>query len=106
MPESAAHHILSGGADEHAATEAHAEPEHDPVAQYHRLRETISHLRKGALHRQMGYEPNAKIPKEALEKAAKSSDVLLARRARLALTMESWGRGRAHPGDEEFHSDK
>lgn len=106
MSESAAHHILSGGADEHAAPEAHAAPEHDPVAQYHRLKDAISHMKKGALHRELHVDVGQTIPKERLEQAAKSSNELLARRARFALVLRSWSKGHSHTGDEEFHSDK
>ncbi len=42
------------------------------------------HLKKGALHRQLGVPEGQKIPEARLEKAAHSSNPLLARRAHTA----------------------
>jgi hypothetical protein len=101
MSESAAHHVLAGESDR-PTPDAHASDEHrDPVAEYHQLKESIAHMRKGALHAQMGYAPGTRIPKAALEHAAKSPDKLLAHRAQFALTMEGWSHGHAgHPEAE------
>jgi len=51
-------------------------------------------LKKGALHRSMGVPIGEKIPEDRLRAAARSSNKLLAKRARLALTMKGW----AHKG--------
>ncbi len=54
---------------------------------------------KGALHRQMGVPEGEKIPEAKLESAANSSDELLAKRARLAMTLKGFnhkhGRGKS-----------
>jgi hypothetical protein len=97
---SAAHHILGGDAEHES--EAHAAPEPDPVAAYQHFRHTLSHLKHGALHRQLGVPISKKIPHEMLEKAAKSSDALLAHRARLALTLEGFTHGHEGAHEKEF----
>lgn len=45
------------------------------------------HMKKGALHKEMGIAEGKKIPAKKLAKAAKSSNPTLARRARLARTL-------------------
>lgn len=47
-------------------------------------------LKKGALHRQLGVPEGKPIPKGKLRRAAHSSNMLLARRARFAQTMMGW----------------
>lgn len=44
----------------------------------------------GALHRQLGVPQGQKIPLSKIQKAAKSRDDTLARRARLALTLRKF----------------
>jgi hypothetical protein len=51
-------------------------------------------LRKGALHRALHIPEGQKIPRSRLEEAAKSSNKLLAKRARLALSMRGWKKGK------------
>lgn len=51
---------------------------------------------KGALHRQMGVPEGEKIPAARLESAASSSDELLAKRARLAMTLKGLHHKRGH----------
>ena len=45
------------------------------------------HMKKGALHKEMGIPKGKKIPVKKLDKAAKSSNPLLAKRANLAKTL-------------------
>ena len=47
------------------------------------------HMKKGALHRQLGVPEGKKIPKSMLKKAAKKGGKL-GKRARLAETLESF----------------
>ncbi len=90
-------HLLGGDGDHEAAAD---HSEHDPVAP-HALMDSIHHLRKGALHAQLHVPVGTDIPVERLEEASHSHDQLLARRARLALTMRSWHHGRPGPHDSE-----
>lgn len=46
------------------------------------------HLKKGALHQQLGVPMGKKIPKSKIKKAEHSKDSLLAKRAHLAETFE------------------
>jgi hypothetical protein len=50
------------------------------------------HMKKGALHRQLGVPKGQKIPEEMLEKAERSSNPTLAKRARLAETLKKMHR--------------
>lgn len=45
-------------------------------------------MKKGALHQELGVPMGKKIPEKKLEKAEKSKDPKLARRARLAETLK------------------
>ena len=45
------------------------------------------HMKKGALHKEMGIPEGKKIPEKKLEKAEKSKSPLLAKRAKLAKTL-------------------
>lgn len=45
------------------------------------------HMKKGALHKEMGIPEGKKIPEKKLNKAAKSDNPLLAKRATLAKTL-------------------
>lgn len=45
------------------------------------------HMKKGALHKEMGIPEGKKIPEKKLNKAAKSSNPLLAKRANTAKTL-------------------
>lgn len=45
------------------------------------------HMKKGALHKEMGIPEGKKIPEKKLDKAAKSDNPKLAKRARLAKTL-------------------
>lgn len=45
------------------------------------------HMKKGALHQELGVPMGKKIPKKKLNKAAKSSNAKLAKRANLAKTL-------------------
>lgn len=47
------------------------------------------HMKKGALHRQLGIPEGKKIPQKALKKAARKGGKL-GKRARLAETLESF----------------
>ncbi len=44
-------------------------------------------MKKGALHKEMGIPEGKKIPEKKLDKAVKSDNPLLAKRARLAKTL-------------------
>jgi len=55
------------------------------------IRDSIRHI--GGLHQQMGIKHGEKIPKRRLMLAANSKNKLLARRARLAMTLESFHKG-------------
>lgn len=46
------------------------------------------HMKKGALHKELGIKEDKKIPKKALDKAAKKPGIE-GKRARLAKTLES-----------------
>jgi hypothetical protein len=48
-----------------------------------------AHLKKGALHEQLGYPVGKKIPRSRLQSAAKK-DGKLGRRARLAMTLSKF----------------
>jgi len=48
------------------------------------------HMKKGALHKQMGIPSGQKIPEAKLEKAEHSSNKLLAKRANLAKTLKGF----------------
>lgn len=50
----------------------------------------FGHLKKGALHKQLGYGPGTKIPLAALETASRSSNPLLRKRAQFALNARSF----------------
>lgn len=52
------------------------------------------HMKRGALHRQLGVAEGHKIPEAKLEKAAHSSNPLLARRARTAEMLKSLPHGK------------
>jgi len=56
-----------------------------------------AHLKKGALHEDLGVPEGEKIPVEKLHKAAQSKDSTIAKRARFALT----ARGFSHKKKEE-----
>lgn len=45
------------------------------------------HMKKGALHEELGVPEGKKIPKSKIKKAEKSKDPTLAKRARLAETL-------------------
>jgi hypothetical protein len=45
------------------------------------------HMKKGALHKELGVPEGKKIPKKKIEKAAHSKNKTLARRANLAKTL-------------------
>jgi len=45
------------------------------------------HLKKGALHKELGVPAGKKIPQAKIAKAAKSSNPTLARRANVARTL-------------------
>lgn len=45
----------------------------------------FGNLKKGALHKQLGYAQGTKIPLAALETASRSKDAKLAKRAQFAL---------------------
>lgn len=47
-------------------------------------------MKKGALHKEMGIPEDKKIPEKKLNKAAKSSNPLLAKRAKLAKTLKGF----------------
>lgn len=51
------------------------------------------HMKKGALHEQLGIPQGQKIPEKKLEKAEHSSNKLLARRAQLAETLKGFHKG-------------
>ena len=46
------------------------------------------HMKKGALHKDLGVKPGKKIPESKLKKAEHSKDPKTARRARLAETLK------------------
>jgi len=48
------------------------------------------HMKKGALHKQLGVPMGQKIPEAKLEKAEHSSNKLLAKRANLAETLKGF----------------
>lgn len=48
------------------------------------------HMKKGALHKEMGIPEGKKIPEKKLNKAAKSNNPLLAKRANLAKTLKGF----------------
>ena len=52
------------------------------------------HMKKGALHRELGVPEGKKIPERKLEKAAHSDDALLRKRANLAETLKSFNRSK------------
>jgi len=47
-------------------------------------------MKKGALHKEKGMPEGKKIPEKKLNKAAKSSNPLLAKRAKLAKTLKGF----------------
>ena len=47
-------------------------------------------MKKGALHKEMGIPEGKKIPEKKLEKAEKSKNPLLAKRANLAKTLRGF----------------
>ena len=51
-------------------------------------------LKKGALHKELGIPEDKKIPLKRLKKAEKSSNPLLAKRARLAETLRGMNHNR------------
>jgi hypothetical protein len=51
------------------------------------------HMKKGALHKQLGVPQGKKIPEAKLEKAEHSSNPTLRKRAVLAETLKSFHRG-------------
>lgn len=52
------------------------------------------HMKKGALHRELGVPEGEKIPAAKLAKAAHSSNPTLARRANLAKTLKKMNHSR------------
>lgn len=52
------------------------------------------HIKKGALHAQLGVPQKDKIPVARLESAAKSGSALERKRANLALNMRNWDHAR------------
>ena len=48
------------------------------------------HLKKGALHKQLGVAKDKKIPVSAIRKAAGSSNETLRKRAQFALNARKW----------------
>ncbi len=50
------------------------------------------HMKKGALHKELGIKSDKKIPKKTLEKASNSKNKKLSKRANLALTLEGFHR--------------
>lgn len=52
------------------------------------------HLKKGALHKELGVAQGEKIPAKKLEKAAHSSDPLLKKRAVFAENAKKWSHGK------------
>jgi hypothetical protein len=50
----------------------------------------FGHLKKGALHKELGYRPGEKIPLAALETAARSKNPTLRKRAQFALNARSF----------------
>lgn len=48
------------------------------------------HMKKNALHKQLGVKKGQKIPEKKLEKAEHSKNPLLAKRARLAETLKGF----------------
>lgn len=51
------------------------------------------HLKKGALHKDLGVSPDKPIPTDKLEKAAHSSDPLEKKRAVFAQNAAGWNKG-------------
>jgi len=51
-----------------------------------------ANIKKGALHRELHIPEGKKIPKKTLDKAAKSSNPTLAKRANLAKTLSKLGK--------------
>lgn len=49
-----------------------------------------THMKKGALHRELGVSPDKNIPEKKLEKAAHSDNPKLAKRARFAEELKSF----------------
>lgn len=52
-----------------------------------------THLKKGALHRDLGVPEGQDIPEEKLREATHSKDKTVARRANLAMTMKGFKHG-------------
>lgn len=52
-----------------------------------------AHIKKGALHRELGIPEGEKIPEVKLERAAHSSNPKLAKRAHLAETLKGLHKG-------------
>ena len=48
------------------------------------------HMKKGALHKDLGVKPTAKIPESKLKKAEHSKNPTIAKRAHLAETLKSF----------------
>lgn len=59
-----------------------------------------AHLKKGALHKDLGIPEDKDIPEEKLREASHSKDKTVAKRARLAMTMK----GFKHDGEKKKHS--
>lgn len=53
-----------------------------------------AHLKKGALHKELGAPKGKKIPEAKLEKAEKSKSPLLAKRAKLAEVLKKLPRAK------------
>lgn len=106
LPNMAVSELLGASHEEEEKhDEKHEDHKMDPAA-YKHLEDGIEHMKKGALHRELGVPIGDTIPHDKLERASHSSDHLLARRARFALTMEGWHHGHSGPHDSEFHHSK
>lgn len=93
--------VLGGEHEEHES----AHGSHDPMTpeKYKDFRETMKHLKHGALRHQLGLpKDGSPIPVEKLEEASHSKDELLAHRARLALAFRHMSHGHHSPHEEEF----
>jgi hypothetical protein len=67
-----------------------AEEKQQPDISFHR---SLSHLRKGGLHKALGVDPNTDIPKDKVEAATHSKNGHVRAMSIMAQNMDKWHKG-------------